>query len=80
MSREILVATQADGERTRYVLEVFREGDHWTSTLARLDERGDPEPAQVAPRFYGLTEEQARRRMIAVLENEYEDVLPLEPA
>jgi hypothetical protein len=28
----------------------------------------------VAPRFYGFTAEQARRRMIGVLENDYDDV------
>jgi hypothetical protein len=77
MSREILVATRADGERTQFLLEVFQEGDHWTSTVARLDDRGEPEATPVAPRFYGLTAEQARRRMITVLENEYDDVLPL---
>jgi len=77
MAREILVATRADGSSTRFALEVFEEGDHWASTLARLDERGQPEAARVAPRFYGLTAEQARRRMISVLENDYDDVRPL---
>jgi hypothetical protein len=76
MGKETLVATRGDGTNVRYVLEVFEEGDHWTSTLTRLDARGDPEPARVAPRFYGLTFEQARRRMIAVLENDYESVKP----
>ena len=73
--REILLATRETGERARFVLEVFQEGEHWTSTLARLDERGEPEPARVAPRFYGLTPEQARRRMIQALENDYDDVV-----
>jgi hypothetical protein len=80
MAREILAAIKADGERTLYLLEVFPEGDHWASTLARLDERGEPEATQVAPRFYGLTEEQARRRMITVLENEYDDVVTVPDA
>jgi hypothetical protein len=65
-----------DGRRARFVLDVFREGDHWTSTLARLDERGEPEPARVAPRFYGLTAEQARRRMVTALESDWDDVRP----
>jgi hypothetical protein len=77
MSREILVATKKDGAETRYLLEVVQEGDHWASTLAKLDARGEPEPARIAPRFYGLTEDQARRRMIAVLENDYDEVRPL---
>jgi hypothetical protein len=74
MSREVLIATREDGRRARFVLEVFREGDHWTSTLARLDERGQPETARVAPRFYGLTADQARRRMVSVLENDWDEV------
>ena len=74
MARETLRATREDGQTARFLLEVFREGDHWTSTLARLDERGEPETARVAPRFYGLTEEQARRRMIAALEHDWDDV------
>jgi hypothetical protein len=74
MSRELLSATKEDGTRARFVLEVFQEGDHWTSTLAQLDERGEREATRVAPRFYGFTAEQARRRMIDVLENDYDDV------
>ena len=76
MSREVLVASREDGRCDRFVLEVFEEGDHWASTLARLDEHGRPEAARVAPRFYGLTAAQARRRMIAVLENDYDEVGP----
>lgn len=75
MSREILVGRKA-GTSTRYLLEVFQEGDHWASTLARLDARGEPEPTRVAPRFYGISAEQARRRMITVLENDYDEVVP----
>jgi hypothetical protein len=74
MAREILLATRENGTSTRFLLEVFPEGEHWTSTLARLDERGRPEAVRVAPRFYGITPEQARRRMIAVLENDFDDV------
>lgn len=74
MSRERLLASREDGRRARFLLEVFEEGDHWTSTLARLDERGEPEAVRVAPRFYGVTAEQARRRMISVLENEWDEV------
>jgi hypothetical protein len=76
MAREILRATRENGQTGRFLLDVFREGDHWTSTLARLDERGEPENVRIAPRFYGLTEEQARRRMIAALERDWDDVQP----
>jgi hypothetical protein len=77
MAREVLVASKENGEQARYLLEVFQEGDHWTSTLARLNARGQSEPSRVAPRFYGFTAEQARRRMIAVLENEWDEVVPV---
>jgi hypothetical protein len=74
VSREILVASSEQGRSGRYALDVVEEGDHWMSTLTKLDERGEPESDAVAPRFYGLTREQARRRMIQVLENEYDSV------
>jgi len=77
MSREVLLASREDGRSERFLLEVFQEGEHWTSTLARLDERGCPEATKIAPRFYGLTAEQARRRMIAVLENDFDEVQAL---
>ena len=80
MAREVLLASKENGEQARYLLEVFQEGDHWTSTLARLDARGQPEPSRVAPRFYGITADQARRRMIAVLENEWDEVVPIREA
>lgn len=74
MPREILLATDEHGGQVRYVLDVFEEAGHWTSTLTRLDAQGIPQAAAVAPRFYGLTEDQARRRMVSVLENQYETV------
>jgi len=74
MAREIVRATREDGAAARFQLDVFQEGDHWTSTLARLDERGRPQADRVAPRFYGLTAEQARRRMLAALERDWDDV------
>lgn len=74
MSREVLIGKAADGRETRYLLELFEEGEHWVSTLSLLNERGVPLEARVAPRFYGATAEQARRKMITVLENQYEEV------
>ncbi|MBI4578638.1 MAG: hypothetical protein HY718_02995 [Planctomycetes bacterium] len=72
--REIVVAAASDGRETRYLLEVVQEADHWVSTLGRFSETGELESGRVAPRFYGTTVEQARRRMISVLENQYEEV------
>ena len=76
MAREILSARKENGETARFLLDIMPAGTNWTSTLARLDAHGEPEPGMVAPRFYGFTAEQARRRMIHVLENEYDDVFP----
>ena len=77
MAEEILLGRREGGEEARYLLRVFQEGERWTSTLARLDAAGNPEPSAAAPRFYGLTAAQARRRMIAVLENDYDEIVPL---
>ena len=32
VQREVLLATKETGERARFLLEVFQEGEHWTST------------------------------------------------
>jgi hypothetical protein len=74
MSREILIGRSAEGRETRYLLEIFEEGEHWASTLAQLNEQGVPLETRVAPRFYGNSAEAARRKMIAVLENQFEEV------
>jgi hypothetical protein len=82
VAREILIAHRETGETARFALDVVSAGAHWTSTIARLTAGGEPEPGPVAPRFYGVTAEQARRRMIQVLENDYDEVTPegaLEP-
>lgn len=78
MAREILFACRESGETARFLLEVVAAGGNWTSTLTRLNARGESEPGAVAvaPRFYGVTAEQARRRMIQVLEQEYDEVRP----
>lgn len=75
--REILIATTDAGQEIRYQLEVIQEGDHFASTLSRFSGAGELESGRVAPRFYGTSEEQARRRMITVLENQYEEVRSL---
>jgi hypothetical protein len=80
MAREILIARKEGTAPARFLLE----GERWTSTLARLSDAGEPLTGSVAPRFYGLSAEQARRRMITVLEHEWDEVVttaqPDEPA
>lgn len=80
MSREILAVTTAEGVIQRYALDVFAEGEHWTSTLARLDAGGNPLGENVAPRFYGTSADAARRRMLTILENQFEDVRVVQEA
>lgn len=75
MAREILIARKEGTAPARFLLEVFHDGERWTSTLARLNDAGEPLTGSVAPRFYGLSAEQARRRMITVLEHEWDEVV-----
>jgi len=75
MTEEIVIASDEAGRQDRYLLRVFHEQDHWASELFRLDETGRPDRSgSVAPRFYGVSRDQARRRMISVLENQYDTV------
>jgi hypothetical protein len=74
MSKERVIVETHDGTELSYLLEVFEEAGHWTSTLSRLDENNEPIGDRVAPRFYGMTAEQARRGTLKVLENQYDEV------
>ena len=79
MAREML-HTRKDGmPPARFLLDVFYDGERWTSTLVRVNDADEPETESVAPRFYGLTAEQARRRMITTLENEWDEVVSTGP-
>jgi len=62
-----------------FAIEVQAEGDRWASSCREVDENGHEKPDRppVAPRFYGVTPEQAHRRMRDALENSYERVEPL---
>lgn len=53
--------------------------DRWVSTCREVDAEGNekPDAADVAPRFYGMTAEQARRRMVDVISNTYDEVTPV---
>ena len=75
MVREILEATGGATASARYLLEVNEQEGHFCSSLFRLNDEGRVESGPVAPRFYGLTAQQARRRMIDILENQYDQVV-----
>ena len=57
-------------------VRVVYDEDRWVSTCREVDANGDERPgaAAVAPTFYGVTAEQAHRRMLDVLENTYDVV------
>ena len=74
MPTEIVIARNENGDEQRFRLVVFFQQDRWTAELTPLDERGRPVQRKVAPRFYGLSAEQARRRMIRVLEDQFDEV------
>jgi len=62
-------------------VRVVYDEDRWVSTCREVDANGDEKPgaAAVAPTFYGVTAEQAHRRMLDVLENTYDEVTPSMP-
>ena len=71
-----------EGEEPRYVgVHVTYDEDRWASVCHEADATGATiEGGSIAaPRFYGVTAEQALRRMREVLENTFDDVVPVEP-
>ncbi len=74
MPTELVIARTETGTEDRYLLTVEQAGTNWTSTLTRVAADGTPESASVAPRFYGLTQDQARRRMLQILDPDYEEI------
>ncbi len=50
--------------------------DRWVSTCREVDAEGREKPGgeAVAPRFYGVTADQAHRRMLDALENTFDEV------
>ncbi len=74
MPTETVIARNENGDEQRFRLDVFFQQDRWTAELTPLDEHGRPVQRKVAPRFYGLSAEQARRRMIRVLEDQFDEV------
>lgn len=68
-----VTARRDDGGEAQFELRLFNQGEYWASMLVRLGPDGHPTGARVAPRFYGLTARQARRRMLSVLEPEFSE-------
>lgn len=72
--------TDRQGEFSFVLVTVEPQEDHFVSTSIPVDEAGntvDEVPA-LAPKFYGVTKEQALRRMTDALENSYDEVVPVD--
>lgn len=54
------------------------QDEHFVSSSSPVDEHGNLtlESGSLAPKFYGMTKQQAHRRMVDTLENSYEEVRP----
>ncbi len=65
-----------NGTRQEFEVRVFLKDDVWTSTLHRVNEKGEAEEKSgVAPTFYGVSPDQAERMMRKVVENTFDDIL-----
>ena len=68
--------TDRNGAQTFVRVTVEPQEDHFVSSSLPVDSKGnllDQVPA-LAPKFYGVTQEQALRRMTDALENSYDEV------
>ncbi len=59
-------------------IRIEYDEDRWVSSCREVDSEGRERSAgvEVAPKFYGVTAEQANRRMVDALENTYDEVVP----
>ena len=70
-----------EGEERRCVgIRVTFDEDRWVSVCHEADAQGEElaDGSIATPRFYGVTAEQALRRMLEVLENTFDEVVPAE--
>ena len=74
--RKTLKVLDKQGNESTFELEVSKEKqkDYWVSTLKQLSDEDNPleEEKNIAPKFYGLDQKQAERRMISAVENDFE--------
>ena len=73
----------SEGETPRWFgIRVEYDEDHWVSRCYEVDPDGTEKPGTtaIAPKFYGVTAEQAHRRMLDTLENTYDEVTAIGPA
>ena len=57
-------------------MRIEYDEDRWVATCQEVDATGEPTlgGAAVAPKFYGITAEQAHRRMLEVLQSTFDEV------
>lgn len=71
----------SEGEEARCVgIHVTYDEDRWSAVCHEAGAQGEEIAggAITMPRFYGVTAEQALRRMLEVLENTFDEVVPAE--
>ncbi len=72
----------SEGDTPRWFgIRVEYDEDRWVSSCGEVTAEGTEKPGTtaIAPKFYGVTAEQAHRRMLDVLENTYGEVTPTGP-
>lgn len=76
MSAFLYRTVDVSGGISHILITVEPQDDHFASSTMPVDSEGNRLEAisPLAPKFYGVTEEQAHRRMVAALENSFEEV------
>ena len=80
--KPLIYRTEDRAGKIAYVqVKVDTQDDHFVSSSLPVDASGNVlnENGALAPKFYGMTPEQALRRMVDALENSFEDVQPATP-
>ena len=66
-----------DGPQRWFGVKIEFVDDRWLATSRETDANGNPiaQGPNVAPTFYGITADQAHRKMLEALENSFGDVV-----
>lgn len=80
MTEQIYQLEESTGDVKFVKVTVDRQDDHFVASSLPCDARGNDsaDAPSLAPKFYGVTQEQALRRMVEALENSYDEVTPFD--
>lgn len=78
MDTHLYRLTDRSGKTSFVKVTVDAEDDHFVSSSTPVDAAGNPlaDLGDMAPKFYGVSKDQALRRMVTALENSYDEVEP----